>query len=86
MLVILKPAVLKCYLISIIKKKAASVLLTLNSLSAILSAFIINVPIIVYLIVRIKTCLVKTTRWLLNVRRVPWRSRRSAPRPRLKRL
>ncbi len=51
-----------------------------------LSAFITSISITVQLIVRIKTCPVKTTRWLLNIRRAPQRSRRSAPRPRLKRL
>ncbi len=71
MLIILKPVVLRYYLVSIAKRKDTSALLTLNSLLAILSAFIINVPITGCLIIRIKTCPVKMTRWLLNVRRVP---------------
>jgi len=35
--------------------------------------------------VRIKTCPEKTTRWPSIVRKIFWKSRRSAPRPRPKR-
>ncbi len=86
LLIILKSIALKCHLAPTMKRKAANALSTLNNPLIILSMSIISILIMVQLIVRIKMCLVKTTRQLLSIKKTLQRSRRSAPRPRPKRL
>jgi hypothetical protein len=61
----------KCLLILIINEKVISVLSTPNSPPNILSIFVVSIPIMVLLIIRIKMCLAKMIRLLLSIKKIP---------------